>query len=791
MIDLNDAPAQAKTPPARGVPWRAIKDAVKGRETEILDALGIAWRSHETHITCPYPGHADHHPSWRWDEMSARAHCSCDASASIFDVIIKMRDVAFTEALTLAAEMVGRADLIGDHDNTGGLTLEEYAVAKRLPPDWLNRIGVREVPAYGPNKTSAIRTEYRRPNGGQPSVRFRVNLNGDKHKRHFWRKGDKACLYGGDWADGLPAAGYVILVEGESDTQTLWLHKFPALGLPGANTWNEERDAPLLDGVLVVYVVIEPDTGGAETLKWLARSRIAPRARLIRLPPETKDPSALYLVSPDRFYGAFQAVMAAAEPLPLPAARVSSEPQIIDPSDPRRIAKQFIALYFTAAGTGTLRHHHDEFHIWNGAAYLPTPDGALTARLYDFLSRCQYRSPQGELRRVKPNIKMVANVLAALRAVAWLDHTVAAPSWLMEMPNSPPADEITACANGLLYLPSLELLPHTPAFFTHNALDFAYQVRAPQPQQWLDFLHQLWPDDEASIATLQEIFGLALTGDMRHQKAFLIVGPKRSGKGTIARVLSRLIGIDNVVSPTLAGLSATFGLQALINKRLAIIADARLSGRADQAAIAERLLSITGEDIVTVNRKHLSDWTGQLRVRFLVLSNELPRIADVSGALASRFVVLMLTRSFYGKEDRALADRLLAERPGILNWALAGQRRLAGRGYFMQPESAAEAVRELEDITSPLSVFLRERCETKAGAQTAVTDLFITWCDWCEEQKRKPGTKQSFGRDLRAALPWIKMSQPRTGEDERERRYEGIEIRPKPAGVGLNGIDLN
>lgn len=616
MIDLNDAPAQVETPPARRVPWRAIKDAVKGRETEILDALDIAWRSNATHITCPYPGHADHHPSWRWDEARARAHCSCDASASIFDVIMKMRDVGFAEALTLAAEMIGRADLIGDDDNTAGLTLDEYAAAKRLPRDWLETIGVRETPAYGPHKTPAIRTEYRRPDGGQSSVRFRVNLNGDKHKRHFWRKGDKACLYGGHWADQLPAAGYAVIVEGESDTQTLWLNGFVALGLPGANTWNEQRDAPLFDGVAVVYVVIEPDTGGAATLKWLTGSRIAPRARLIRLAKETKDPSALYLAAPDRFRDAFEAVMRAAEPLPPAETPDRQGRQIIDPADPRRTAKQFIALHFTAAGTGTLRHHHDEFHIWNGAAYLRAPDDALKARLYDFLARCQYRNPQGDLRRVKPNIKMVANVLEALRAVAWLDHTVVAPSWLMEMPHGPSADEITACANGLLYLPSLELLPHTPAFFTHNALDFAYEARAPRPQQWLDFLHQLWPDDEASIGTLQEIFGLTLTDDMRHQKAFLIVGPKRSGKSTIAKVLSRLIGIDNVVSPTLAGLSATFGLQALIDKRLAIIADARLSGRADQAAIAERLLSITGEDIVTVNRKHLSDWTGQLRVRY-------------------------------------------------------------------------------------------------------------------------------------------------------------------------------
>ena len=115
---------------------------------------------------------------------------------------------------------------------------------------------------------------------------------------------------------------------------------------------------------------------------------------------------------------------------------------------------------------------------------------------------------------------------------------------------------------------------------------------------------------------LQEIFGLCLTGDTSHQKAFLIVGPKRSGKGTIARVLTQLIGSDNTVAPTLARLGTNFGLQPLIGKRLAIISDARLGGRADQQAIAERLLSITGEDAITTDRKNIAAWTGRLQVRF-------------------------------------------------------------------------------------------------------------------------------------------------------------------------------
>jgi len=791
MIDLNDALPQTNAPLGRRVQWHAIKEAVKGRETEILDAFGINWRSPETHITCPYPGHADHNPSWRWNTAAAKAHCSCDSSASIFDVIIKMRGVDFSEACVIAAEIMGCDDLICADDSAAGLTLEEYAAAKRLPADWLISIGVREQRAYGPSKVPALRTEYRRPNGDPPSVRFRVNLTGDKKKRHFWRKGDKACLYGCQWAASLPAAGYAIIAEGESDTQTLWRHNFPALGLPGANAWNEERDAPLFDGVAVIHVVIEPDTGGAEVMKWLIRSRIAPRVRLIRLPPETKDPSALYLSAPGRFRDAFQAAMKAAQPLPPTAARDAAEPEIIDPAAPYTIAKRFAELHFAIADTVALRHHRDEFHVWNGAAYLTAPDSALRTRIYNFLDPCKWRNPQGELKRVKPNIKMVANILDALRAVTYLDGRVAPPAWLMDAQHGPPADEITACLNGLLHLPTLELLPHTPAFFTHNALDFAYERDAPQPRRWIDFLHQLWPDDEASIETLQEMFGLALTGDTRHQKAFLIVGPKRSGKGTIARILARLIGIENVVAPTLAGLGTEFGLQPLIDKRLAIISDARLGGRADQAGIAERLLSITGEDVITVSRKFLPAWTGQLQVRFLILSNELPRLADVSGALASRFIVLALMRSFYGHEDHGLADRLLAELPGILNWAVAGQRRLVHRKYFLQPESAAEAVRELEDLTSPMTVFIRERCEISAGACAAVDDLFVTWCDWCEEQKRTPGTKQSFGRDLRAALPWLKISQSRTGDGERQRIYEGIRIKPKPTGINLNSVDLN
>ena len=92
--------------------------------------------------------------------------------------------------------------------------------------------------------------------------------------------------------------------------------------------------------------------------------------------------------------------------------------------------------------------------------------------------------------------------------------------------------EIIACRNGLLHVPSGKLLEPTPRFFTRNALAFDFLPDAPAPRQWLDFLNQVWPGGE-EIELLQEIFGYLLVPDTSQQKIFLLVGPKRSGKGTM------------------------------------------------------------------------------------------------------------------------------------------------------------------------------------------------------------------------------------------------------------------
>jgi putative DNA primase/helicase len=217
--------------------------------------------------------------------------------------------------------------------------------------------------------------------------------------------------------------------------------------------------------------------------------------------------------------------------------------------------------------------------------------------------------------------------------------------------------------------------PPTPRFFSPNCLDFDFDLQARAPAAWLQFLAELWPEDAQSIATLQDWFGYLLTPDTRHQKILMLVGPKRSGKGTIARVIRGFVGEENVACPTLSSLGTNFGLWPLLGRTVAMIPDARLSGRTDAAAVAERLLSISGEDAQTIDRKFLPPVNAKLCARFMLLMNELPRLNDASGALPGRMVLLRLTRSWYGQEDTALTDRLLAELPGILLWAIAGWQR--------------------------------------------------------------------------------------------------------------------
>jgi putative DNA primase/helicase len=256
-----------------------------------------------------------------------------------------------------------------------------------------------------------------------------------------------------------------------------------------------------------------------------------------------------------------------------------------------------------------------------------------------------------------------------------------------------------------------------------------------------------------------------------------LVGPKRSGKGTIARMLEKLVGRKNVSNPTLGDLAGPFGLWSLVGRSLAIIGDARISQRSDTAQIVENLLSISGEDGKDVHRKNLPPLRNvRLNTRFVILSNELPNLRDASGALVSRLLLLQMRQSFYGKENKKLENKLSAELPGILTWAAHGWLKLHLRGSFIEPESSQELVREFERIASPVSAFV-EDCLLVGAYTSRCCDVFDAWKEWCKENGREhPGTSAHLSRELRATIPMLDMIRPRTGEG-RDRCFKGIAVR--------------
>jgi hypothetical protein len=109
------------TEPVHFVTTTAIRQAVSGRETDILDAIGVNWRDGRPHINCPYRDHADENASWRWDSKRAKAQCTCSNGESIFDVVTKVLGGDFETAKIRVAELLRRHDLIrtkgGNADN--------------------------------------------------------------------------------------------------------------------------------------------------------------------------------------------------------------------------------------------------------------------------------------------------------------------------------------------------------------------------------------------------------------------------------------------------------------------------------------------------------------------------------------------------------------------------------------------------------------------------------------------------------------------------------------------------
>jgi hypothetical protein len=295
---------------------------------DVLDRLQIASRNGEKAM-CFCPAHDDrNNPSLSLKVENGKLLLHCFAGCRPEDIVsemgLEMKDL-FTQGgggssipSNMPARLHARGEKVHEQAENGrasldahsghGCTLEEYSREKELPEAFLQGLGLRDMSYVD---KPAVRIPYPDEAGQEVAVRFRVSLDGAEKFR--WRSGDKPTPYGLRLLKEARKAGFVVLVEGESDCHTLWYHEIPALGIPGASNWRDGWAAHL-DGVEKIYAVIEPDQGG-QTLreKLEACEAIRERLHLVVL-GEYKDPSALHLADSETFRGRFEVALEDAKP---------------------------------------------------------------------------------------------------------------------------------------------------------------------------------------------------------------------------------------------------------------------------------------------------------------------------------------------------------------------------------------------------------------------------------------------------------------------------------------------
>ncbi len=499
------------------------------------------------------------------------------------------------------------------------------------------------------------------------------------------------------------------------------------------------------------------------------------------------------------------------EPVELKAAPALKNVEVADHDsefidDPHRLARVNLKKY-EQEFKRTLKYWKQTFYSWQDGVYEELSNDHFEKRLNrsihdEFKEACQSELDKYITWRLSkhfdeskdrgaPKIRkfgeaLVKNTVAATASMkeVHLDQSQKMHAWTDDKQNK---DWFMAVGNGILNTtkattlpppPDSEiLLPHSPKWFSTTKLNFNFDPLAECPT-WAEFLKGCFNSDPDSLDLLQKWFGYLLTPDTSLQKILMVIGEKRCGKGTIIKIMNELFGTSNIATPTLGELSREFSLATLVGKTVAIIPDARLSDRADEVTITERLLSISGGDPQNVSRKYKDTLAAfDLKVRFTLFSNMLPRIKDPSAAFLSRCLFLRMPNSHLGKEDYELFDKLSAELPGILNWAIAGRHMLntASHPKIAEPKMARQTRNEMQSIISSVYQFVMDECALGGGKECDTRYLFEVWEKWCNENDvSDAGTIQSFSRKLKAINSAIDTVQYMHGGDRR-RRFVGID----------------
>lgn len=274
---------------------------------------------------CPF--HAEKNPSFWFNTTNGLFKCEgCGVGGNATTFLSRLENISTKEAYKKLLELAGvKSDAPKPELK---YTVKEYALEKRFTEEFLAGIGVKD--GY---KQHFVEIPYMDEDGKEIARRMRMPPG--TSPRFKWRKGSKQNMYGLWRMDKIQNAGYVVLAEGESDTQTLWVMGVAALGVPGATTFRTEHAQKLVD-IPQIYVHVDPDDAGREFFR-----RVCDALREVGYTGELrsfscsahkglKDPSSLYIAEGDKAKGILWSIARAAEPIDLNAIELHALPGLED-----------------------------------------------------------------------------------------------------------------------------------------------------------------------------------------------------------------------------------------------------------------------------------------------------------------------------------------------------------------------------------------------------------------------------------------------------------------------------
>jgi putative DNA primase/helicase len=324
--------------------------------------------------------------------------------------------------------------------------------------------------------------------------------------------------------------------------------------------------------------------------------------------------------------------------------------------------------------------------------------------------------------------------------------------------------------NGCLNLESGEFLPHQPDQYCTKQAGCSYDPGAHAPR-WSTFINEFTCNDPELADCLQKLFGRCLTGDVSEQTINLFYGSGANGKSVLMEVITSLLGSYAVsLRPDfLLDSSKNHELEALELRgaRLAICHELPENGR-----LAEnRVKSLTGGDPVKARGLYQNFQVFNPTAKFILLSNHRPYITSGSHAIWRRLRLVPCDyRAEPGTADPKLADKLAAELPGILNWALAGLRKWQQEGEVL-PERMKQELQEYQEAEDSLGIFLSETCNYHNTFSVDKSELYRLYRAWATDA----GEFVLSHKALTKKLSERGIKERRTAQ---ARQYIGIGLKP-------------